>query len=444
MSKAMAIMRPAPVMRWGAPLAAFLAVLAVLAVLNREPETNPLAGIGAAEVTRDGIAGPTEEQIVALQDAIRSDPDAPASYSQLGEAFLQRARETADPSYYDRAENAFAAALDRDPDELTATVGQGTLALARHDFRAGLELGRRALAIEPQLVRPYSIIADAQIELGRYEAAAATLDRMVSLKPTLAAYARVSYFRELHGDLDGAVQAMRLATAAGGGSVEASAYVEGLLGNLEIDRGRPEAARQAFGRALALDPAYAPALAGLARLDAAAGRYEPSIRSLRDVVERLPLPEYALALGEIELAAGRRGAARRDLALVDAQAGLLEESGVNTDAELARFEADHGSAARAVALARGAWRSAPSVVSADALSWSLFKAGRLTAAERFSARAMKLGSASPLFLFHAGMIALKAGRSDDARRWLGEVVARAPGFHPLHGPQAERALRGLT
>ena len=95
---------------------------------------------------------------------------------------------------------------------------------------------------------------------------------MVGLKPTLAAYSRVSYFRELNGDLDGAVEAMRLAAAAGGGSVEASAYVESLLGKLEVDRGRYGSAEQAYGRALSLDPTYAPALAGLARLDATAGR----------------------------------------------------------------------------------------------------------------------------------------------------------------------------
>ena len=60
------------------------------------------------------------------------------------------------------------------------------------------------------------MIADAQIELGRYGAAARTLQRMVDLKPELASYARVSYFRELHGDLAGALQAMRLAVSAGG------------------------------------------------------------------------------------------------------------------------------------------------------------------------------------------------------------------------------------
>ena len=443
MSKAMRLFKPLPLVRWAAPVAVFGAVLLVLLVINREPQTDPLAGIGAAEVARDGIAGPTEERIVALQDAIRAEPDVASSYSELGDAFLQRARETADPAYYERADNAFGEALSREPSDLTGTIGLGTLALARHDFSAALELGREAHRLEPELVRPYAVIADAQVELGRYGAAEATLDRMVSLKPTLAAYARVSYFRELHGDLDGAVEAMRLAASAGGGSVEASAYVEGLLGNLELDRGRTGAAAQAYGRALALDPAYAPAQAGLARIDAAQGRLGQAAGSLREIVERLPLPQYALLLGEVELAAGAKAKASQDLALVEAQSALLTDAGVNTDAELALYEADHGDPRRAVELGRAAWRNAPSVVSADALSWALFQAGELREAERLSGEAMGLGTRTPSFLFHAGMIARGTGRPDEARKWLGALVSQAPDFNPVHGPEAQRALKGL-
>lgn len=443
MSKATTIFRPPALLRWAPPVAAFLAVLTVLALMNRQPHADPLAGIGSAEVSRDGVAGDTAERITSLQGAIRAEPDEASSYSSLGDAYLQRVRETADPAYYDRAEGAYAAALTRDPDDVTATIGQGSLALARHDFSEGLALGELAHRLEPDLVRPYTVIVDAQVELGRYDAAAKTLDRLVGLKPTLAAYARVSYFRELHGDLDGALDAMRLAVSAGGGSVEASSYVESLLGSLEIDSGRYGAARQAYGRALSLNPDYAPARVGLARLDAAAGNLDRAIHGLRGVVVRLPMPEYTVLLADTELAAGRNAAAQRDLALVQAQAGLLRASGVNTDVEIALFEANHGRPARGVELGRAAWSAAPSVSSADALAWALYRDGHTAAAQRFSRQALSLGSRNPLFLFHAGMIARGAGDLERARRLLGEVVSRSPGFHPLYGPQAERALEGL-
>ena len=49
----------------------------------------------------------------------------------------------------------------------------------------------------PALTAPYPVIADAQIELGRYGAAERTLQRMLDTKPNLTSYSRVSYYREL-------------------------------------------------------------------------------------------------------------------------------------------------------------------------------------------------------------------------------------------------------
>ncbi len=65
---------------------------------------------------------------------------------------------------------------------------------------------------------------------------------MIDYKPSLASYARVSYFRELHGDIAGAVEAMRLAAAATPVPGQDRSYVQSLLGDLEFQRGRLGAA----------------------------------------------------------------------------------------------------------------------------------------------------------------------------------------------------------
>jgi tetratricopeptide (TPR) repeat protein len=195
--------------------------------------------------------------------------------------------------------------------------------------------------------------------------------------------------------------------------------------------------------ALAGFPGYAPAEAGLARVDAALGRFGPAIERLRAVVERLPLPEYVIALGETELAAGLRAAALRDFELVRAEQRLLGASGVNTDAELAVFEADHGDRRRALRLGRRGYAAAPSVRSADALGWALTRAGRPHEGLGYARRALRLGSRDPLFLFHAGMAARDAGEPVAARAYLTRALAANPRFSPLHAPAARRALRGL-
>jgi tetratricopeptide (TPR) repeat protein len=318
-----------------------------------------------------------------------------------------------------------------------------TLALARHDFAGALRLGRAAHRAAPLLAAPYPVLVDALIELGRYRAADAALQRLVDLKPTLAAYARVSYARELHGDLPGASAAMRLAISAGGDTAENVAYVQTLLGGLELERGHLRAAAGAYALAAARMPGYVPAQAGLARVDAARGRLGAAIRRLRSAVARLPLPEYAVLLGETELAAGRRAAGRRDLRIVTAEERLLRASGVDTDVDLALYEASHGSPQRAVSLARRAWAGAPSVRSADALGWALLRAGRPSAALTWSRRAVRLGSVDPMFRLHAGLAALAAGKRVAARRELSSALAHGLRYSAYWAPQARRALEGL-
>ena len=427
----------------GAAAIVFAAVLGVLVLLNRPVPDAP--SVSRPEATR--AVGPrsisAQERVRSLQARIATGRATPRAYSELGDAFVQRNRETGDPSYLSRAEQAYRGALARDKRNASAVSGLGTLAAARHDFRGALAQARAAHRLNPATLAPYPVMVDALVELGRYDEAARTLQRMVDLKPGLAAYARVSYFRELHGDLTGATEALQLAVSAGGSAPENSAYVRTLLGNLEFARGRLGAAEESYRRALDAVPAYAPATAGLARVDAVHGRYDESITRLRDVVDRLPLPEYAIALAETEQAAGRREDAAADFEVVRAEQRLLAQNGVNTDVDLSIFEAEHGSPARAVMLARRGWGAAPSVRSADALGWALTRAGRPDEGLAYAHRALRLGSRDPLFLYHAGIAARDSGQTGEARVLLRRALALNPRFSPLHAPRARAALEAL-
>jgi tetratricopeptide (TPR) repeat protein len=427
-----------------AGLAAFAVAAGVFALTRGDsvPRLNPIRlGDGVAAFPPPNAS--TEQQIGHFQAILRADPKSADAGAYLAAAYLQRVRETGDAGFYTRADGILRRALARDPRNVNALTEAGVLALARHDFRGGLRYGEEVRRLAPQLVKPYGVLVDALVELGRYGAAGATLQRMVDLKPTLASYARVSYFRELHGDLAGAEQAMRLAVSAGGDASENVAYVQTLLGNLLFDRGRLAPAAYAYREALSRFPGYVPAIGGLARLDAVRGRYGPATRRYREAVTRLPLPEYVVGLGETELAAGRTAAGQRDLALVGAEERLLRANGVDTDVDLALFEANHGSPARGLMLARRAWVSAPSVRSADAVGWALTRSGHPREGLAWSRRALRLGSVDPSFLYHAGLAARGAGRADLARRWLRRSLAENPRWSPLYAPRARRALETL-
>ncbi len=420
---------------------AFAATLAVLTIAATRHSKAPRAAAEPAFVPATSQS--TDARIASLQQMVRSAPKNPQGYAELASAYMQKVRETGDASYYTRAGAVLQTALRLNPRSPEAVVVAGTLALARHDFAGALVLGQRAHRLTPELAAPYAVLVDSLVELGRYPEAGRTLQRWVDLKPTLASYARVEYWRELHGDLAGAADAAHAAISAGGDVAENAAYVQTLLGNLDLQRGRLHSAQLAYGAALTRFAAYVPAQAGLAKLAATRGELPDAIARYRRVVERLPLPEYVVGLGEAELAAGRGAAARRDLALVGAEEKLLRAAGVDTDVDLALFEASHGSPARGLILGRRAWATAPSVRSADALGWALTRSGHPAHGLRWSQRALRLGSRDPMFLFHGAVAARAVGRVSLERSLLERSLAENPHFSPLYAPQARRMLEAL-
>lgn len=96
-----------------------------------------------------------------------------------------------------------------------ATALKANVLLAQHRFHEGLLIAEKAHAINPHSAQVFAAMIDAHVELGHYEKAVELTDQMMDVRPGLMAYARASYLRELHGDLDGAIQAMQLAVEAG-------------------------------------------------------------------------------------------------------------------------------------------------------------------------------------------------------------------------------------
>ncbi len=421
--------------------AAALTFVAVLAGIRALDSTSAPEIGGGTELSGPAATATTDERIAELEGQIGESPSNPQVFGDLGLAYLTRVGETEDPAFYPKAREAFEAALSLDPNDFTATAGLAELELSRHHFHRGLALSLRAQQINPSVAKIDGQIADAQVELGRYGAAERTLARYAVRRPELASYARISYFRELHGDVAGAVGAMRLAGSAAGEHSDSSSFANTLLGKLEFDRGNYAEAERIYRGVLSRDPNVPDALLGLAAIEAGRGNLEQAIALQRSVLERIPAPDHAILLGESQQAAGDLDAARESYAAATAAFERLDSFGVRIATELAIFEADHGSAAKAVEAGRQAWRATPSVRAADAYSWTLSAAGRDGAALRFSHEAMRLGSLDPYFLFHAGIVSLRAGETQRAETFLSRLLERSPRFNPIQGPQARAALK---
>ncbi len=249
--------------------------------------------------------GDTESLVAQLQTDLHERPNDPKNLGLLGLAYQQRARETGDPTYYTKSGQALDKALALAPDDLIATSGLGSLALARHEFAEALTFGEKARAISPTTARNYGVIGDALLELGRYEEAFQAFDTMARLKPSLAAYSRVSYARELLGDRKGAIVAMELALDAARGSQEPMAWTLVQLGKLHWNAGELEPARDAYEQALDVFPTYVYALDALAQVEGARGNLTRAIELEKKAVERIPLPQFVTQLGDLYQAAGR-------------------------------------------------------------------------------------------------------------------------------------------
>ncbi len=80
----------------------FLVSSTVSGLVRARP--SPVATTPIAPDVVDGSVSKTDRSIGALQERLRQHGDDQKSQTELGLAYLQKARETADPTYYTRAD----------------------------------------------------------------------------------------------------------------------------------------------------------------------------------------------------------------------------------------------------------------------------------------------------------------------------------------------------
>lgn len=421
-------------------LVAALLGLRTVAKRTRQPET---ARQSSAEMNRN--LSPTDQRIRAAQSKIEQAPAEAAGYNLLASAYTQKARETGDFSFNAKAEEALARSVEAEPDNYDALKLRAKLLLTFHKFGEALEVARRTQALRPQDHDVYGALTDALVELGEYEEAAKAAQTMVNMRPDTASYSRVSYLRELYGDTEGAIEAMTTAVkAASPQDPENQAWCRVQLGNLLLNAGRLTEAEREFDRALAIFPDYHLALAAKARARLNAGDTDKAIEFYRRAIERVPLPDYSIALGDLYTKLGQTEEAQRQYALVE----FVERAGSTGDTYsrlLALFWADHDmrldDALAAAARERAARRD---IYTSDALAWCLFKKGRLPEARAAIDEALRLGTRDARMLYHAGLIYKESGDRQKAANYLKLALAINASFDILQADTAQRALNAIN
>ncbi len=384
----------------------------------------------------------TDPRIQKAQSAVEKSPDAASGYNNLAVAYVKSARETGDFSLNSKAETALNRSLEVEPDNLIALKLKASLNLTFHRFQDALELGTQLQKNNPNDAFIYGVLTDANVELGNYEEAVKAGQQMVNLRPNMESYARVSYLRSLHGDSDGAIEAMiSAAQAADPEDKETRSWVAVRLGDEFLKIGKYDAAGKYYDAALKIFPNYHYALAGKGRGMAARGDYENAAKVLTESNNRVPNVESVILLGDIYTKIGKADEADKQYDL----ARFIEQQFGNIDQRrLALLWADHDTKLdEALSIAEREHAARKDIFTTDIYAWCLYKKGRFQEAKAAINEAMRLKTKDARILYHAGMIEKGLGNKKDAADFLQRALQLNPAFDVLQAETAKAALAEL-
>jgi tetratricopeptide (TPR) repeat protein len=394
-------------------------------------QIRPMDAPGARRLTTELAGAGTDERIRIYQQLLADAPRDVKLQSGLILTYLQKLRETADPGYLERASELVEAMREVDGGNFEVLRFQNEIDLQRHDFKSVAERARDMLRYAPSDPGAWGNLADALLDLGEYEEAGQAYAKMFALRPNLASYNRVAFFRFVTGDAAGAIGLMKQAIEAGSGQAENTAWCWAELGDMYFKTGLLNEAGAAYDAALELFPTLHRASAGLGKVEAAMGHFDLAIRDYKRAQSIVPLIEYAAALADLYSATGNKQAAHEQQLLVAAIDKLGTANGETTNRNLAVILADHNlNLQHALELVRTEIATRPDVYTWDALAWVLFKAGHLEEARAASQKAVRLNTPEPAFYFHAGKIASAAGDDKAAREFGARTAALNAKFNP--------------
>jgi tetratricopeptide (TPR) repeat protein len=385
---------------------------------RRAASVTPLLGTGQVSTSRRDL----ERTIATMRERIAAAPDDAPAAVMLADALLRQTRVTGNAGLANEAERVLLTVLEGDRERYDARRMLAATYLSQHRFSDALREAERCRTMRSDDAWVWGVIGDAHIERGEYDAAFDAFDRMASIKPTAAAYARVSYARELQGDLPGALHAMQMAAeATSAHDPESLAWHHAQLGELHLEMGELARARREFLRADHAFPGHPFADAGLARVAEASGDVRTALDIVMKMLETSPTPADLAYSGDLMTKLGQTAGAARQY--------RLAEAAWRTDApepsRLARFLAERGRRLdEAIVIGEKARIDRNDIFTADALAWAYFQTGQLEKAHTMIGLALRTGTRDRVIRAHAadidratkGSVRLQPDRGQQARR----------------------------
>jgi tetratricopeptide (TPR) repeat protein len=343
---------------------------------------------------------PIDREIRRLQEEAGSGTKRIEAMKRLGWAFVGKARSSYDPGFYKIAEECSLWVQSTQANDPDALLLQGHILDSLHQFKEAESVTRKLLAIRNH-ASENGLLGDVLMEQGRLDDAIISYQKMVNLRPDLEAYTRIAHMRWLKGDLEGAIDVMQMAVAAGGSrEPEATAWAYTRLGSYKFQAGDMDAAAKSANIALQFMENCAPALLLRGRILLAQHKASAAIESLRQATALAWLPEYQWALADALRETGDSQAA-------EAVEGRLVNSGAVNDARtFALYLITRGEESQqALMLAQRELSIREDIFTMDAMAWALKANNRFTEARDYSEKSLKEGTQDARLFYHAGAIA---------------------------------------
>lgn len=373
-----------------------------------------------------------QSEATTLFKKLQDNPDDTTSMIALAGLYIREARITGNYMYYDQAAMKIVnAVLKRSPDNFQALSLKAMIFLSEHHFAEALATAQKAVRINPYNSFVYGTLVDGYVEMGDYDGAVENLEKMMSIRPDMRSYARVSYLREIHGDYPGAIEAMKMAVDAGAPGSEETAWTRVQLGHLYEKTGEMKSAEMNYLIALNERPGYAYGLAGLGRIaviqkkyDDAVAFYQRADSLIHDYSLKEELSNVYLLKGQPEKADAIARSIVQDMVKTSTKEMEKDSIGHYSDRELAYAYLKVKDHDKALEHALAEYNRRPENIDVnETIAWVYYSKGEYAKALPHLKVAMKTNSKNPTLLCRAGLIYSKAGDLSKAKYLLQEVLA---------------------
>lgn len=392
-----------------------------------------------------------ENNVDVLIRKINANPSDIKSLLALTAQYIQEGRNTGNFNYYNEAAlKCINAVLEKDAKSFEALTFKATILLSQHRFADGLHIATQVQQLYPYNAYVYGLLVDGYVESGKYKEAIEAAGKMISIRPDNRSYSRIAYLREIHGDITGAIEAMKMAVDAGAPGDENTEWCRVQLGKLFEKAGKISEAKMHYTISAGNRHNYPYALAGLARIATKEKDYTKAFGLYMQADSLIPDHTFKEGIAEIYNLTGQGEKAKKVAKEIlnymknSSSAGENKNTGQNEDHEMAHAYMGVDNYEKALEFALQEYNRRPANIEVnETVAIVYYTKGEYAKALPYIETALKTNCKNPELLCHAGLVYARSGDNTIAKAFLKEALKNDPLIPVSLKTESEEMLASL-